>query len=483
MNHRSANSVLFSFLLLLIACKSTSDNPVIPSTLDSLNRGLVAYYPFNGNATDASGNGNDGIVSGATLTSDRFGHSNSAYFFDNCSSIRIPEMLSDSAPAFTITAWVKKAYIDGANHQILIKGSAKGEASLTNVGTTVGFGVNLTPPAGTDGSSGWYSANTPDTLEADVYYFIVGRYVKGERVEIMINGLLESMVRPPSWNMVVDSRTYSAIGTHTQQGFTGLYCWHGAIDDVRIYSRALTDDEVQLLYHEGGWTGGLAPAPNLDSGLVAYYPFNGNANDASGNGNNGTVNGATLTADRFGTNNAAYFFDNCSSIRIPELLSDSVQQFTIAAWVQKQVIDGGNHQVFIKGSAKGEASLTNVGSTVGFGVNLTPPNGSPGSTAWYSANTPDTLRANAYYFLVGRYVRGQRVDMMVNGVLGSRTTPPSWNMVVDARTYSALGIHTQSGFTSLYCWHGVIDDVRIYSRALSDKEVQLLYHQNGWVGN
>ena len=38
----------------------------------------------------------------------------------------------------------------------------------------------------------------------------------------------------------------------------------------------------------------------LTNGLVAYYPFNGNANDASGNGNNGTVNGAILTQDRFG---------------------------------------------------------------------------------------------------------------------------------------------------------------------------------------
>jgi len=49
----------------------------------------------------------------------------------------------------------------------------------------------------------------------------------------------------------------------------------------------------------GGWSSVVAQI-NLDSGLVAYYPFNGNANDESGNGNNGTVNGATLTADRFG---------------------------------------------------------------------------------------------------------------------------------------------------------------------------------------
>ena len=44
----------------------------------------------------------------------------------------------------------------------------------------------------------------------------------------------------------------------------------------------------------------------LKEGLVAYYPFNGNANDYSGNGHNGTVTGATLTTDRFGNPNSAY---------------------------------------------------------------------------------------------------------------------------------------------------------------------------------
>ena len=45
-------------------------------------------------------------------------------------------------------------------------------------------------------------------------------------------------------------------------------------------------------------------------GLVAYYPFNGNANDESGNGNHGTVNGAILTSDRDGNENSSYLFDN-----------------------------------------------------------------------------------------------------------------------------------------------------------------------------
>src|ERR1700721_3520704 len=77
---------------------------------------------------------------------------------------------------------------------------------------------------------------------------------------------------------------------------------------------------------------------DLNTGLVAYYPFNGNANDASGNGNNGNVAGATLTADRFGNPNSAYSFNGKSNyIRVPN--SDSLQltnDFTLTAWIKCQ---------------------------------------------------------------------------------------------------------------------------------------------------
>jgi hypothetical protein len=57
---------------------------------------------------------------------------------------------------------------------------------------------------------------------------------------------------------------------------------------------------------------------NLKNGLVACYPFNTYANDESGNGNNGIVNGATLTTDRFGKANSAYNFNGSSYIELPD---------------------------------------------------------------------------------------------------------------------------------------------------------------------
>ena len=80
---------------------------------------LCAYYPLNGNAIDASANANHGFVNGAALTEDRYGATNSAYFFNGSSSITIPSspsLSSDITNQFSFTVWVKlTSYFNGVN--------------------------------------------------------------------------------------------------------------------------------------------------------------------------------------------------------------------------------------------------------------------------------------------------------------------------------------------------------------------------------
>ena len=82
-------------------------------------------------------------------------------------------------------------------------------------------------------------------------------------------------------------------------------------------------------------TSALAQVPS--TGLVGYWPFNGNANDESGNGNNGTVNGATLTTDRLGNANSAYSFNGTTQEIVvpnsPSLNFETANAFTISYWV------------------------------------------------------------------------------------------------------------------------------------------------------
>ena len=76
------------------------------------------------------------------------------------------------------------------------------------------------------------------------------------------------------------------------------------------------------------------------NGLVGYLPFNGNADDESGNGNNGTVNGATLTTDRFGNSNSAYDFDGNDLIDINSLFD--YQERTTNIWITNTGPNWGN---------------------------------------------------------------------------------------------------------------------------------------------
>ena len=74
---------------------------------------------------------------------------------------------------------------------------------------------------------------------------------------------------------------------------------------------------------------------DLNDGLVAYYPFNGNANDESGNGNDGSVNGATLTEDRFDNENSAYSFDGVNDYIVVNDSDDldNTNKLTISTWI------------------------------------------------------------------------------------------------------------------------------------------------------
>ena len=113
-------------------------------------------------------------------------------------------------------------------------------------------------------------------------------------------------------------RTKQYIG---KSNFTIDKYFKGAIDELMIYNKALTIDEIENLYN---------------SNLIAYYPFNGNANDESGYGNHGTVNGATLTSDRFGNTDSAYSFDGSNDIITVahnEILNCS-DELSISVWVK-----------------------------------------------------------------------------------------------------------------------------------------------------
>jgi hypothetical protein len=152
------------------------------------------------------------------------------------------------------------------------------------------------------------------------------------------------------------------------------------IDDIAIWNRALTQQEINNLYQGFAAPQANITTPNasicpgqsttlsatvanpgtpcaktglpasLNNGLVGYWPFCGNANDASGNGNNGTVNGPTLTADRFGAANNAYSFDGVNDVVFINSTTglSSNSGISLGSWINWQGSNGiDNHQYIV----------------------------------------------------------------------------------------------------------------------------------------
>jgi len=99
---------IYKYFLLLIGFMLFScAEETAQSTADSIvSRGLIAFYPFNGNTNDESGNGYQGEAKGVSLTADRFGKANSAYSFDGSDDyIQLPEGFSDFTSGITMSFW------------------------------------------------------------------------------------------------------------------------------------------------------------------------------------------------------------------------------------------------------------------------------------------------------------------------------------------------------------------------------------------
>ncbi|TGO02755.1 hypothetical protein PN36_19610 [Candidatus Thiomargarita nelsonii] len=100
---------------------------------------------------------------------------------------------------------------------------------------------------------------------------------------------------------------------------------------LRCYLRTLHLIAIGLSWFSGAMA-------DLSDGLVAYYPFSGNANDESGNENHGTVNGVSLTIDRFGSPNSAYNFDGNDYIQTP--VDSNIVPLSFSVWFQADNVTG-----------------------------------------------------------------------------------------------------------------------------------------------
>ncbi len=211
----------------------------------------------------------------------------------------------------------------------------------------------------------------------------------------------------------------------------------------------------------------------LDS-LVAWYPFSWNANDFSGHGHHGTVYGATLTADRYGNPNSAYLFDGINDyIQVPYSVElNPPKRMTVSSWVKADSWGSLSYSNYVLGteqSGNKGYSLRGGATTATFMI------GSGG--AWWPAETASgAIASDRWYHLTGVY-DGTAVRLYINGV--EMVTTACYDTITPATIELIIG--TSPGSFLRY-FDGVIDDIRIYSRALDSCEIDFLYHEGGYTG-
>ncbi|MFH0804487.1 MAG: LamG-like jellyroll fold domain-containing protein [Candidatus Zambryskibacteria bacterium] len=400
-------------------------------------------------------------------------------------------------------------YIDGSfNANVLFTGAATGCAwakadTLSNSG---GFqdlilvypgseyeatGMQYYLAVKNDGTveSGW----TPDNSNFEHYVSAAGVITTGKwyhicavrtstsNVDLYVNG--SAIADTPSGNFAIPS----GVGQVVISSSDSTYDWNGPIDDVRIYNRALSASEVKRLYNMGAEALKIkSPTSSLTNGLVGYWTFDGskisgaNATDSSPAGTNtGTITGATKTIGKIGQ---TLSFDGTNDqVNIGNVTSfDNISPLTVSLWAYPR--STGASQAFIS-TAVGCCSLT--GTDTGWFFGQDNYSGNPtqlsfsiaysGGNDLYLQTATNVATLNQWnHFVVTWDGTATGAHIYKNGTevgysqaqasSGSRTDDSSTNLVIGEDRGGA------NDFT------GNLDDVRIYSRALSADEVKRLYN-------
>lgn len=201
---------------------------------------ISASYPFNGNANDDSGKGNNGIVFEAALTTDQFGNANSAYIFDGVDDhIKVPNNsgLNFGVDDFTVSLWFKTTATTttGTGRDDLI---AKGQPSVS------GYALSLKDNKIRFSLGNFGGLNSSSALNDGQWHHVVGVRGSGS-IELYIDGLLDvSSANNESLNTSNDL----LIGKH---GVKNESYYDGILDDIIIYNVALDQTEILNLFSGG----------------------------------------------------------------------------------------------------------------------------------------------------------------------------------------------------------------------------------------
>jgi hypothetical protein len=213
------------------------------------NNGLVGWWPFNGNANDESGNGNNGAVNGSTTTADRFGNNTSAYYFNGNNS-RIEVSASNSldiqnGQSLSISTWIKHDLTSTNIDKYII---SKYSGSL-NTGPQYAIATGITGQAYSttqtaSGTQNWVELRGDITINDGNWHHFVYVWRNGSDASIYVDNVLDT-TRSHS----LSGSIINALNLQFGCGANLSQYYKGSIDDIGIWNRALTSQEISDLYN------------------------------------------------------------------------------------------------------------------------------------------------------------------------------------------------------------------------------------------
>lgn len=458
-------------------------------TYFGLNQGLVGFWSFDTQSMgttsvdDISPSGNRGfLVNGPQKTIGKIGQALNFDGINDYVDLDNPTKLNNIfTRGGTISAWIYiRTFGDNTAGRILDKQQADvGWLFFLNTNNRLAFLYNFDPVGAT-----WLTPN--GSLERGKWHHVAVTFSSASSANdprMYIDGVEVTVDdQTPSGNEIDDTGQVLTIGdrTATDRSFDG------SIDELRVYGRILSPDEVRRLYTMGGTTKlNVSQKSNLNQGLVGYWTFDAanmgttSANDLSGNGNSAyEINGPRRVLGKIGqgvgfhggeaNNREAYVSVPDSAMFTPAttltaaawIKADKVAQNAYAAILAKRydlAVDPYNSYII---------DTTASGNSPEFCVST----GVSGSQTCVASGTLTT----SWTHVAGTY-DGARIRLFVNGRLVSSA------VMTGSIGYTSLpltiGDNQDNG--SNQSFEGIIDDVRIYDRALGEDEIRRLYNMGG----
>lgn len=479
--------------------QSTTSPEILLSIVNDLRQDLVAHLTFDSDYSDTSGRGNHGSAVGAPkLVEGRIGSKALGFSTKkdgssfNYVTLGTPRDLDFGFDAdYSISFWVRIGKF--SRDPVLIANK-----SWEGSGSRVGYALAL----GADGRFQWnFKEQVGERADYDTaggvlsdsqWHHVAVSFQRGGQALTWIDGkLVDSQSLPTSGTLIETGLPLNigqdGSGTYTENGNAEIE--DGTMDDVAIWRRAISNEEVLTIFNKGQILGANVQQQSITDNLVLHLPFDADFQDQSGRNNHGRVVGSpTLEPGKIGSRALAFrnlkdgtSFNYVSLGSIQDLNFGSDSDFSVSFWTRfsqwsgdpafignKNWASGGNQGWIIATAGDGRLQW-NLGDGDAGGrtrKDYDGPGGALGNGAWHHVAVTFDQQGNALTYLDGALVN----TTVISADLDSLDTPAGLSVNIGQ---DGTGTYTDN--KSVGIEDGRIDDVAVWSRVLGAAEITTIY--------